>query len=209
MERPSKVEVPRPISSRMTRLRAVALLGMLAVSFISTMKVDWPLERSSFAPTRVKMRSVESDLRAGGGEVTAHLREEDEERGLADVGGFAGHVRAGDDEELLPSPSSWMSLGTNLSRRAVCWSRTGWRPSRDVQLAGVVEHRAAVVDLAGGFGQRGEDVRARRWRTAVSWMRGELERARERRCLKELDFARVGDVRPRRGSCPRSPSVPE
>ena len=58
MARPSKVAVPRPISSRMTRLRAVALFKMAAVSFISTMKVDWPRERSSLAPTRVKMRST-------------------------------------------------------------------------------------------------------------------------------------------------------
>ncbi len=37
---------------------AVALLRMFAVSFISTMKVDCPRARSSFAPTRVKIRSV-------------------------------------------------------------------------------------------------------------------------------------------------------
>ena len=58
MDRPSKVEVPRPISSRITRDLRVALRRMLAVSVISTMKVDWPLARSSEAPTRVKMRSI-------------------------------------------------------------------------------------------------------------------------------------------------------
>ena len=58
METPSKVEVPRPISSRMTRLRSVALFMMLAVSFISTMRVERPVARSSEAPTRVKMRST-------------------------------------------------------------------------------------------------------------------------------------------------------
>ena len=41
-EMPSKVLVPRPISSRITRLRGVALLRMLAVSVISTMNVLWP-----------------------------------------------------------------------------------------------------------------------------------------------------------------------
>src|SRR5437660_517291 len=40
-ETPSNVLVPRPISSRMTRLRAVALLRMLAVSVIWTMNVRW------------------------------------------------------------------------------------------------------------------------------------------------------------------------
>ena len=58
MERPSKVLVPRPISSRSTRLRGVALRRMLAVSIISTMKVEMPRERRSLAPTRVKMRST-------------------------------------------------------------------------------------------------------------------------------------------------------
>ena len=31
---------------------------MCAISFISTMNVDWPLAKSSDAPTRVKMRST-------------------------------------------------------------------------------------------------------------------------------------------------------
>ena len=55
---PSKVLVPRPISSRMTRLWCVALFKMLAVSFISTIKVDCALLRSSMAPTRVKILST-------------------------------------------------------------------------------------------------------------------------------------------------------
>ncbi|MNV26892.1 hypothetical protein D3C71_1180220 [compost metagenome] len=50
--------VPRPISSISTRLRAVALLRMLAVSVISTIKVERPEARSSDAPMRVKMRSM-------------------------------------------------------------------------------------------------------------------------------------------------------
>ena len=50
--------MPRPISSRMTSERGVALCRMALVSIISTMKVDWPDVRSSPAPTRVKMRST-------------------------------------------------------------------------------------------------------------------------------------------------------
>ena len=56
-DRPSKVLVPRPISSRMTRERLPAWRRMRAVSVISTMKVDWPIARLSEAPTREKMRS--------------------------------------------------------------------------------------------------------------------------------------------------------
>jgi len=40
MLKPSNVEVPRPISSSTTRLRDEALWRMLAVSCISTMKVE-------------------------------------------------------------------------------------------------------------------------------------------------------------------------
>ena len=58
METPSKVLVPRPISSKMIRLFSVALCKMEAVSCISTMKVDCPELRSSYAPTRVKIRST-------------------------------------------------------------------------------------------------------------------------------------------------------
>ncbi len=58
MLRPSKVEVPRPISSSTTRLRDEAVCRMLAVSCISTMKVDWPRAMLSDAPTRAKIRST-------------------------------------------------------------------------------------------------------------------------------------------------------
>ena len=58
MERPSKVAVPRPISSRMTSERAVAWFRMPAVSTISTMKVERPRARSSAAPTRENRRST-------------------------------------------------------------------------------------------------------------------------------------------------------
>ena len=56
--RPSKVEVPRPISSIRTRLCGVARCKMLAASVISTIKVDRPLARSSEAPILVKIWSI-------------------------------------------------------------------------------------------------------------------------------------------------------
>ena len=55
---PSQVEVPRPISSSSTRLRAVAVCRMALVSDISTMNVDCPRTRLSLAPTRVNTRSA-------------------------------------------------------------------------------------------------------------------------------------------------------
>ena len=50
--------MPRPISSRMTRLRGPAWFRMVAVSTISTMKVERPRARSSAAPTRLNRRST-------------------------------------------------------------------------------------------------------------------------------------------------------
>ena len=55
---PSKVDVPRPISSRISSECGVAFLRISATSFISTMNVDWPEARSSDAPMRVKSRST-------------------------------------------------------------------------------------------------------------------------------------------------------
>ena len=55
---PSKVDVPRPISSKMRSERGVAFLRMSATSFISTMNVDCPEARSSDAPMRVKSLST-------------------------------------------------------------------------------------------------------------------------------------------------------
>jgi hypothetical protein len=50
---PSKVDVPRPISSISTSDFSVAPFRMAAASVISTMKVERPEARSSEAPMRV------------------------------------------------------------------------------------------------------------------------------------------------------------
>ena len=75
--RPSNVAVPRPISSRMTRLRDVAACRMFAVSCISTMNVDWPRAMLSDAPTRAKRRSTIGSfaLRAGTNEPACAIRQ--------------------------------------------------------------------------------------------------------------------------------------
>ena len=57
IDSPSKVLVPLPISSKISRLSFVAFLRILATSVISTIKVDCPLARSSEAPTLVNILS--------------------------------------------------------------------------------------------------------------------------------------------------------
>ena len=49
------MEVPRPISSKITSALSSAWLSIAAVSTISTMNVERPRARSSDAPTRLKI----------------------------------------------------------------------------------------------------------------------------------------------------------
>ena len=58
IDKPSNVEVPRPISSSKTRDCGVALRRMWATSIISIINVERPRRRSSLAPTRVNIRST-------------------------------------------------------------------------------------------------------------------------------------------------------
>ena len=93
--------VPRPISSSRISERGVAVLRMVAVSVISTMKVERPRATLSLAPMRVKMRSTTPKRSLAGGNKGAHLRHDDDQRGLAEIGGFAAHVRAGEQQDCL------------------------------------------------------------------------------------------------------------
>ena len=58
IDNPSKVDVPRPISSSNTNEFLVAWFNIEAVSAISTMNVDCPVDWSSTAPTLVKILST-------------------------------------------------------------------------------------------------------------------------------------------------------
>ena len=96
---PSYVEVPRPISSRITRLRPVACRRIAAVSAISTMNVERPPLRSSCAPIRVKIRSHTPMVASVRGDVRSDLSEQHDARRLAKVGRLARHVRAGEHDD--------------------------------------------------------------------------------------------------------------
>ena len=83
------------------KLRGVAVFRITAVSVISTMKVERPRARLSDAPMRVKMRSISGSAGRIGGHERTHLRQNRDQRGLPQIGGFAAHVGAGDDGDQI------------------------------------------------------------------------------------------------------------
>ena len=101
IESPSKVAVPRPISSSSTRLRR----GGVAEDVRRLLHLDH--ERGLAAQDLVGGAHPgedpvdQADLRLARGHEAAHLGHEHDERGLAEEGGLAAHVRPGEDEEVL------------------------------------------------------------------------------------------------------------
>ena len=128
MDIPSKVDVPRPISSRMSKLFFVAQRSSSDTSVISTMNVDCPADRSSLAPMRVKMRSTTPmwALCAGTNEpICAMSTISATCRIYVDLPAIFGPVMMLTRSSFAPM---WVSLGTkNASPRI--FSTTGWRPS--------------------------------------------------------------------------------
>ena len=157
-ETPSNVLVPRPISSRMTRLCGVALLRMLAVSVISTMNVLWPRLSSSVAPTRAKRRSTTPIRARFARDEAADLGQDRDQGDLADVGALARHVRAGDQQDRAVVGAESSVVGDEVA----------------VRHQGVEHRMAAGLDLEDRLG---DDLRP-----AVALPRGQLgERRRGRR----------------------------
>ena len=93
---PSKVLVPRPISSSTIRLfrRGIVqdvgrLLHFHHKGGATARKVIAGAYAGEYAVNH-------SDFRRGGRNKTAHVRHDGDQSHLPDIGGFAGHVRAGD-----------------------------------------------------------------------------------------------------------------
>ena len=77
------------------------LFRMLAVSFISTIKVDSPEEILSEAPTRVKILSTSPIEAHLGRHEAPHLRHERDQGRLTQQGRLTRHVRTCKDDDLL------------------------------------------------------------------------------------------------------------
>ena len=132
---------------------------MAAVSTISTMKVERPRARSSAAPTRENSRSTTPNARGLGRHEAAHLRQDGDQRVLAQEGGLAGHVRAGDEPQPRPSSEVAVVGDEGLAVRAAsAASTTGWRPASTAKAGLSSITGPHVAGLCGELGERRGDV---------------------------------------------------
>lgn len=108
----------------------------------------------------------EADAAGFGGGPAADLGEEGDERDLADVGRFTGHVGAGDERELGVGRGEEGVVGDEARGAASGGDRRvlehllhdGVAAFDDFEGVAFVEDRLAVVPLAGEDGPAGEDV---------------------------------------------------
>ena len=156
MDKPSKVAVPRPISSRMTRARGPARLSIAAVSTISTMKVERPRARSSAAPTRLNRRSTAPREQARAARNNG-LREHRDQRVLPQEGALAGHVGAGEQ----PQPGAGRKgaiVGDELAVAGAHSLDDRVAPALDMEVGSVVHFRPAIAAFDSERGAGGGDV---------------------------------------------------
>src|SRR5208337_4710829 len=88
-----------------------------------------------------------------------HLRHEDNQSGLAEVGGFAAHVGAGDKEQLLAAGLEAKIIGNEtLASLFEQFLDDRMAASDDEEFAGGSEFRASVAAVGGELGEGSEDV---------------------------------------------------
>ena len=147
------------------------------------MKVERPRARSSAAPTRLNSLSTMPICARFRRHERAHLRQDRDQRVLAQEGRFARHVRAGDEPDAGPCSSAtdrnrWARSGC-ASRRASAASTTGWRPRRICEGEAVVDHgahmalarrasSASAVATSSARQRIGDGASAARWRPRVA-----------------------------------------
>jgi hypothetical protein len=137
-------------------LGLVAWCRMLAVSIISTMKVDSPRARSSLAPTRVKTRSTIRSRPRGPARSSRPGPSGRSARDLAQVGRLAAHVGAGEQHDLRALAVELDVVGHERGALA-CASTTGWRPSR-ITIARGLPHAGARSVARRHLGEGGQHV---------------------------------------------------
>src|SRR5712691_11511377 len=104
----------------------------------------------------------DGQLRLARGDERAHLRHEEDQRRLAQISGFASHVRAGDQQKLLAT-----RLEAEIVRHkafallAKKLLYDGMAPANDEEFPGGAELRANVTAIRGKLGKCGENIELR------------------------------------------------
>ena len=208
MLRPSKVDVPRPISSRTTRLRDVARVqdvgGLLHLDHERRLAARDVVGRADAREDAVDDRQ----LRVLRRHERSDLREQRQQRGLPQVGRLAAHVRArSGSTSCVRRRRSSVDVVRARTRRVANRSTTGWRASVGDELVAVVHVRLGVVGDRGGLGERRPARRASRARARCPG--SAAPRRPPLRAASRRSPARArGSARRRRAPSPRTPSAP-
>ena len=160
MERPSKVEVPRPISSRMTK----TALGRVVDDVRRFVHLH---HEGRLAAREIVVRADpgenaidQADLRARRRDEAADLRHQDDQRHLPDVGRFPGHVWSGDDGQ-----AELFAIELGVVRHKFFFGQIliehRMAPVLDDEPERIVEFRPAIMKQPRGFGQRAEHIERR------------------------------------------------
>src|SRR5580704_18162614 len=99
----------------------------------------------------------------------AHLRHENNQRGLAQIGGLAAHVGTGDEKKLLAPGLEAKIVGNEaLALLPQKFFNDRMPPADDEKFAGGIELRADVAAIRGQLCKRGEDIQLRLGRRGAS-----------------------------------------
>ena len=157
MAMPSKVLVPRPTSSRMTRLR----VGRVVEDVGDLAHLD---HEGGLAAGEVVLGADaredavdDADAGRGRGHEGAHLGHEHEQRGLADVGALAGHVRAGDERDPALAVEHGVVRDEALAASRACLDH-GMARVAQLERPVLEDLGPHVVAAGGDLGEGGEHV---------------------------------------------------
>ncbi len=135
----------------------------------------------------------DADVRSFGGHIGAHLRQDGDERDLADEGRFAGHIRPGDEIEALIVPFKKTSLGMNVSPADRRFD-DGMASLLDVEDVALIDERAHVSRTSLrviGKGEEAVDLRRSAWailRTMPAYAAASLRERMEQFVFQRADL---------------------
>ena len=171
--------MPRPISSRMTRLRSRG--GVQNAGRLGHFDHERALAARQFVAGADPGEDPvgHADRRFTSRHEAADLGQQREQRRLANVRALAGHVGAGDQQQ-----HAFLGARRNVVRheRTVRFNRkssTGWRPSTMCSTGSSTSVRAAIASVASQVGQRRQHVdlgQGLRRAAAVAWRRPSPDR---------------------------------